>query len=66
MGIWRVLTATVYCDTCGKAIASLEFDAADAVNIERIRVWCADCRAIKNESNQTNDQQGVIKPREET
>lgn len=49
MGIWRVLSATVHCDNCGVLIATLEFDAADQINIERVKVWCADCRKPKPE-----------------
>lgn len=51
MGIWRVLKAGVYCDNCEKLIATLEFDAADEPNIERIKVWCPDCRKPDKEPN---------------
>jgi phage FluMu protein Com len=51
MGIWRVLKATIYCDNCEKLIASMEFDAADEPNIERIRVWCTDCRKVELQTN---------------
>lgn len=44
MGIWRVVTGQIYCDNCEKLIATIEFDAADTVNIERIHAWCVDCR----------------------
>lgn len=51
MGIWRVLKATIYCDSCEKLIASMEFDAADEPNIERIHVWCKYCRKVESQTN---------------
>jgi hypothetical protein len=47
VGIWRVLTAKVYCDICNTLIATLEFDANDSVNIERIHVYCTACKPVE-------------------
>lgn len=44
MGIWRVLSGTILCDGCDKLLAHIKFDAADEVNIERVRVLCVECK----------------------
>ena len=46
MGIWRVLSGTMRCDTCRKLLAHVEFDAADEPNIERLRIFCVECVGI--------------------
>lgn len=47
MGIWRVQKGTIHCDNCEKLIATLEFDAGDLPNFDRVHIWCLDCRKPK-------------------
>lgn len=44
MGIWRVVTGDIECDTCKKVLGKLEYDANDGDFLaERVKVTCNDC-----------------------
>jgi hypothetical protein len=57
MGIWRVVTGDIECDTCKKVIGKMEYDANDGDFLaDRVKITCCDC--LKQDATPPTKEEG--------
>lgn len=63
MGIWRVVTGDIECDTCKKVLGKLRYDANDGDFLaDRVEVTCSECLAKQQEGNTKEETDGSQSP----